>query len=69
MTAISQFRAMNTGCDSCMADKEGTLSFLVPENALLKLRDITDGLDYQVFTVQKGKACYAIDLGFYNLVK
>lgn len=59
---------INTG-DSCMADKEGTLSFLVPENALLKLRDITDGLDYQVFTVQKGKACYAIDLGFYNLVK
>lgn len=59
---------INTG-DSCMADKEGTLSFLVPENALLKLRDITDGLDYQVFTVQKGKTCYAIDLGFYNLVK
>lgn len=55
--------------EPCVADENGIIEFYAPENALLKLKDITKDVDRQVFTIQNGKICYSIDLGFHNLVK
>ncbi len=53
----------------CTGSKDYILQFTVPDNALLKLVDLssTDRSHKQVFTVKDGKIIYTLDFGFFNL--
>ncbi len=50
-----------------IASEQSTLEFTVPENALLKLIDVSSNQHKQVFTIRNGKVYYSLDLGFFNL--
>lgn len=50
-----------------VASEDSRLEFTVPDNALLKLIDISSNQHKQVFTIRNGKVYFSLDLGFYNL--